>query len=305
MGKGVTVKRNGELLRTLFQILKENLEEGIQAKNAILSVSGRVELTEHEKGNYKNGDQRFPKILRFATVDAVKAGWMVKEKGGIWYITEKGLSAFDKYKDPEEFYSKAKKLYYDWIKEQPGEAGPESEVVDSEDADFAESATVTLEEAEEQAWSEIIRYLEKIDPYKFQDLIAGLLEAMGYYIDWIAPPGPDGGIDIIAGLDPLGTKPPRIKVQVKRKATSITPDEYRAFASLIHTGEVGIYVNSGGFTKPTMEEARKDTQRRIKLINARELVDLWIEYSHKIDPSKRQLLPLKTVHFLDIKQGVI
>lgn len=300
MSKGVTVERCGLLLQILFKILKENQEEGIQARDAIQKVSEKIALTDHEKGNYANGDQRFPKILRFATVDVVKAGWLVKDKGGIWFITEEGLNALEKYKDPVEFYSAAKKLYNDWRREQPKEIFAE-EATNSADADLAESATVTLEEAEEQAWAEIIRYLEKIDPYKLQDLIAAVLEAMGYYIDWIAPPGPDGGIDIIAGLDPLGTKPPRIKVQVKRKAATVTPEEYRAFASLIHSGEVGIFVNIGGFTKPIMEEARKDTQRRIKLINARELVDLWIDNFEKIEQSKRQLLPFKTVHFLDIK----
>jgi predicted Mrr-cat superfamily restriction endonuclease len=37
---------------------------------------------------------------------------------------------------------------------------------------------------------------------------------MDYYV---APPGPDGGIDLIAHTDPLGTTGPRIKVQVKRR----------------------------------------------------------------------------------------
>jgi restriction system protein len=52
-------------------------------------------------------------------------------------------------------------------------------------------------------------------PYDTQDLVAGLLKALGYHIEWVSPPGKDGGIDIIAHIDPLGTRPPRIKVQVK------------------------------------------------------------------------------------------
>jgi len=38
---------------------------------------------------------------------------------------------------------------------------------------------------------------------------------MGYHVAWVAPPGPDGGVDVIAQSDPLGINGPRIKVQVK------------------------------------------------------------------------------------------
>ncbi len=55
-------------------------------------------------------------------------------------------------------------------------------------------------------------------PYDFQKLVAALLEAMDYHVLWVAPPGPDRGIDMIAHTDPLGTTSPRIKVQVKRQA---------------------------------------------------------------------------------------
>jgi hypothetical protein len=42
-----------------------------------------------------------------------------------------------------------------------------------------ESATVTFEAAEEQAWGEIEQYLLSMAPYKFQGLVADLLKAMG------------------------------------------------------------------------------------------------------------------------------
>jgi restriction system protein len=51
-------------------------------------------------------------------------------------------------------------------------------------------------------------------PYDFQDLVAALLEAIGYHVLWVAPPGPDKGVDIIAGSDQLGIEDPRINVQV-------------------------------------------------------------------------------------------
>ena len=61
----------------------------------------------------------------------------------------------------------------------------------------------TIEEAEEAAWAEIEKYLQNMPPYDFQNLVAAPLRAMDYHVSWIAPPGPDKGIDILAHTDPL------------------------------------------------------------------------------------------------------
>ena len=84
--------------------------------------------------------------------------------------------------------------------------------------DMATDAASTLEEAEETAWTQIEQYVQGMNPYDLQKLVAALLRAMGYHVSWIAPPGPDKGIDLLAHNDPLGTSTPRIKVQVKRRA---------------------------------------------------------------------------------------
>jgi len=62
---------------------------------------------------------------------------------------------------------------------------------------------LTIEEVEDLAREQIQAILEAINPYGFQDLVADLLIAMGYYIYWVAPPGKDGGIDIIAYWDSM------------------------------------------------------------------------------------------------------
>jgi hypothetical protein len=104
--------------------------------------------------------------------------------------------------------------------------------VDQDDTD--ESRTATFEEAEETAWEQIRTHLAEMPPYEFQDLVAALLKAMGYHVLWVAPPGPDRGIDMIAHTDPLGTTSPRIKVQLKR-----TPGEQdvRAGDPVVHGGD--------------------------------------------------------------------
>ncbi len=54
MGKGITRERTGYLLQELFKVLVSN-PDGIQARNAIETLVGKIDLTEHEKGEYENG----------------------------------------------------------------------------------------------------------------------------------------------------------------------------------------------------------------------------------------------------------
>lgn len=290
MSKGVTRERSGLHLQSLLKLLIAN-PDGLQARVAIETLANQLDLTEHEKGEYETGGRRFDKMLRFATVDAVKAGWMIKNKG-IWTVTEEGKEALASFPDPEKFYREASRLYRKWRLSQP-----ESEVDEEAPSQILE-ARITYEEAEEQAWREISGYLEAIDPYELQNLVAGLLEAMGYHVAWIAPPGKDGGVDIVAWNDPLGTVPPRIKVQVKRRKDNIRVEELRSFIAVVSEDEVGIFVTTGGFTKEAEELARSQERRKITLVDNQKLVELWIEYNDKLEKDKRGLLPLKPIYFL-------
>lgn len=200
----VTRKRTGKFVRRLFEILIAN-SQGVPAKQALKQVQDSFDLTEYEAGYYDSGAQRFEKIVRFATVDCVKAGWMQKNKG-IWTVTDEGIDAFNKYVEPEQFYGKAGELYRQWKKAQDTH-DPDPEKEESE-----KEVRITFETAEEAAWSEVKEYLGSMNPYEFQELVADLLRAMGFYSSWVAPPGKDGGTDIVAYPDPLGTTSPRVKV---------------------------------------------------------------------------------------------
>jgi len=142
------------------------------------------------------------------------------------------------------------------------------------------------------------KVVEQINPYEFQSMVAALLRAMGYHINWIAPPGKDGGVDILVTGDPLGTRPPRIKVQVKRQKQSVNVDGLRAFLSLLGDDDVGVFVNTGGFTKDAQDSARAQERRRVTLLDLDALVDLWIEHYKKLDDAARRKLPLRPIYFL-------
>ncbi len=82
---------------------------------------------------------------------------------------------------------------------------------------------ITLERVEEMALASLTRHVLRKNPYEFQDLVAALLRGMGYFTLFVAPRGKDGGIDIVAYRDPLGTETPRIKVQVKHRPDTKAP----------------------------------------------------------------------------------
>jgi restriction system protein len=290
----VTQRRYGEFLRKLFEVLMKQ-PDGLQARDAIQAVESQVTLTEYERGEYESGGRRFDKMLRFATLDTVKAGWLLKSKGR-WSVTEEGRAAYQTYRDPEAFARRALQLYNEWRRSQP--AAEAEDVGDGTNDASAKAITVTYEQAEEQAWSEIERHLASMPPYEFQELVAALLRAMGYHVGWVAPPGRDGGIDVLAFNDPLGTRLPRIKVQVKRQQSKVAVDGLRAFMAVLGAEDVGIFVNAGGFTRDAEDEARLQQTRRVTLLDLERLIDLWTEHYAKLDDVSRRLLPLQPIYFL-------
>lgn len=292
----ITRKRTGQFLRKLFEFLMGH-PEGLQAGDALAQVRQSFELSEYEKGTYGSGEPRFDKIVRFATVDCVKAGWLLKNKGQ-WTISDAGKAAYAKFKDPEVFYKEAVKLYREWKHGRIPILTGESKL--SEDAEPDDKAvSITFEQAEEQAWQEVRQYLETMPPYDFQALVAALLKGMGYHIAWIAPPGRDGGVDIQAQNDPLGAKPPRIKVQVKRLTTQkVSVEGLRSFLALLGEDDVGLFVSMAGFTKEAEDLARTQEKRRVTLVDLERLFDLWVEHYSKLDESARRSLPLQPIYFL-------
>lgn len=291
----ITRKRTGEFLRELFGILAKS-PSPIKASKALQLLREQFQLTEYESGIFPSGGPRFEKIVRFATVDCVKAGWMEKSKGH-WTLTDPGKKALEEFKDPEKFYREAGKLYRAWKNTSLGDQA-DIENFSGEDNGGQGSATITFEEVDEQAWGQIENHLGKIPPYDFQQLVAGLLRAMGYHVSWVAPPGKDGGVDIIATQDPLGIKPPRIKVQVKRQQQPVSVDGLRAFISVLGEGDVGVFVSLGGFTKDAEAVARNQETKKVTIIDSEKLTDLWIEFHHKLEENVRGLFRLRPIYFL-------
>ncbi|MDX9689639.1 MAG: restriction endonuclease [Alphaproteobacteria bacterium] len=293
----ISMNRTSELVHKLFFILIQE-PEGLKARVALERLASSVTLTEHEAGMYQSGTRRFEKIVRFATIDCVKAGWLIKQRG-MWLVSDDGARAFKEYKDPETFYRQACRLCREWKAQQEGSQPDLSclnEPIEVEAAE--ESRSITFEQADEQAWTEVERFLKGMNPYEFQEVVADLLRAMGQYVAWVSPPGKDGGIDILAYPDPLGTKSPRLKVQVKRRSDQrVDLDGVKSFAATINHDDAGVFVCTSGFTKDAEEFVRRE-QRRIMLIDLDRFFELWTQFYDKLDDQARRRFPLTPIYFL-------
>ena len=266
----------------------------MRAAKVIERVRESLPPTPSEEGVYEtSGTEKYGKILRFMTIAPVKAGWLVKSKG-IWTITEEGRTALATYTAPSELMAEANKKYNAWLRSREVEPGEMNDVLPEN------VSSATLEEAEEQSWRDVSEFLAAMPPYEFQDLVAALLKAMGYHIAWVAPPGRDGGIDIIAHIDPLGAQGPRMKVQVKRRSDKVGVVELRSFLAVISERDIGVYVSLGGFSSEAQALANQEQLRRLTLIDGQLLFDLWIENLASMTAEDKLRMPLKPIYFLNL-----
>ena len=128
-----------------------------------------------------------------------------------------------------------------------------------------------------------------------QELVAGLLRAMGYKTE-VSAVGPDRGKDIVASPDGFGIESPRIIVEVKHRKESMGSQAIRSFLGGRHKDDKGLYVSTGGFSKDAHYEAER-ANIPLTLLNLDALVSKLLEHYDQIEPEIQRLVPLKKVYW--------
>jgi len=283
-----------KLIFEVFRILKEQGGE-LQGKQVLQKVSQRVPLDDWAKEQYeKSGYIRWESITHFYSIDCMKAGWLLK-KNGIWYLTPEGERAIALGED--HLLTKARELYKIWKRNRTVVLDTGHEIPE-EEAELSPSQVQTIDQYESAALEGLKSYVDSLNPYEFQDLVAALLRGMGYYTPFVAPKGKDGGVDIIAYRDPLGTVTPRIKVQVKHREVKATVAELRQLMGLLQKdGDVGIFISTGGFTPDTKTTAQS-SHVHVELIDFDRFIGLWKDFYEKMPDEDKKRLPLTPIYFL-------
>lgn len=277
-------------MHAALSVLKKNGGEML-SRPLMDEVEKLITFTPWELETTTRGGIRWQNIYHFSSVDYVRAGYLIK-KNGTWYITPEGEKAI--LLPPEEMENNAIQAYRKWRKENPSVDNPDDieEIVESKET------ILNLEELEERALTGIRDYIRKKNPYEFQDLVAALLRAMDYHTPFVAPRGKDGGVDVLAYVDPLGAQTPRIKVQVKHYPDNpIGVKEIRSLVGILRDGDIGLFVTSGTFSPSAKQEA-STSKEYVKLIDGDEFITLWQNYYAKMTDEDKNLLPLKRIAFL-------
>lgn len=273
-------------------ILKKNSGE-MRGREVVAEVEKTLTFNDWEKARFeKSGYIRWQSVLHFYTIDCIKAGYLIKKKG-IWYLTPEGEEALKL--GQLGLLNAAQQAYRKWRRNTPTESGPEEQKAGEEET---QTAIIGLDEVEQLAQDSLTAHINKKNPYEFQELVAALLRGMGYYTPFVSPRGKDGGVDIIAYRDPLGTVSPRIKVQVKHRESPATVQEIRQLMGLLQReGNVGIFLSTGGFTSDAVATAR-DSHVHVELIDLPRFLSLWEEFYQKLPDEDKSKLPLLSINFL-------
>lgn len=169
---------------------------------------------------------------------------------------------------------------------------PEEKEGDTENEDVS----ILKEDIKEKSIEFIKDKVNTLDPYEMQDLVAGLLRAMGYKT-LVSPRGSDRGKDIIASPDGLGLEDPVILVEVKhRPNTTMGSQEIRSFKGALKKTNRGIYVSTGGFTTDAKYEAER-SEIPIILMDLDRLVKFIMQYYDNFDNDARTLIPLTKIYW--------
>lgn len=145
-----------------------------------------------------------------------------------------------------------------------------------EDYTPEEAINKSISTIEKKLSDELLAKLRTVDSYRFEQIVADLLVAMGYGALTVTQKSSDGGIDAIVNEDRLGLD--KIFVQAKRYAVDNIVNELaiRNFAGALATGNVskGIVVTTSSFSQKAKDSV---ASLQIRLIDGDQLAQLMIE----------------------------
>ncbi len=187
----------------------------------------------------------------------------------------------------------------DAVRQSEPDPGPPGEIADvssDETVDETLDAVSPDTPLPERALDEIRDAVrERFTGHDFARLIDGILSAQGYITQRSAP-GPDGGVDILAGRGLLGFDEPRLCVQVKATAAVADVKVVRELQGAMQSfgANHGLFVCWGGFTRDARTWAR-DNHFNVRLWDADDVVEALQDVYDKLAEEIRAEIPLKQV----------
>lgn len=172
---------------------------------------------------------------------------------------------------------------------------------DDLDGDVVDPAPVpTLESIRDRVRTHLV---ENFKGHQLTELVAEILRVEGYVCE-VSPPGPDQGVDIIAGRGPLGLDPPTLIAEVKSEAGQIGSQVVRGLQGAMsqHRADQGLLVAWGGLNRQARAEIRTD-RLSIRVWEADDVLEHLFDVYDRLPDNLRNAIPLKRAWVLDDETG--
>ncbi len=176
---------------------------------------------------------------------------------------------------------------------------PDIALKPSKNGPVGNDADNTTPDLEQAAHDQIVAHIQsRFSGHGLSRLVEAVLNAEGW-VTKLSPPGPDGGVDILAGRGSLGLDQPRLCVQVKSQPAPADVTVYRTLQGSMQSfkAEQGLLVAWGGFNKAVQNES-KQGYFAVRLWESRDLVEAIYRNYERLPAEIQADLPLKRVWVL-------
>ena len=176
-----------------------------------------------------------------------------------------------------------------------GKSDPMFQPIPGGEAGDGEDGEESLD-IEQAARDQLLQYIQqKFTGHQLAELVDAVLQAEGY-LTRVSPPGPDGGVDILAGSGPLGFGDPRMCVQVKSSQSPADVTILRGLQGILQNfrADQGLLVCRGGYKSSVLQEARQSFFQ-IRLWDSGDLLRAIFKNYDKFPDQLQAELPLKRI----------
>ena len=234
-----------------------------------------------------NGLPRWRMYAQFFSVDAVKAGFLLKDRG-MWSLTESGKQAL--LLGERGYFFKAQQGYKSWKTAQLPDSAVSKVLGGLVTAAEVEVETLPPEvrletlkrEVDSALAAEILVNIKSCSPVYFERLVVQLMIQMGYggsreEAGKAVGRSGDGGIDGIINEDRLGLD--AIYLQAKRWEGVVGRPEIMRFVGALagQRATKGVFITTSRFTQEAKDYA-STSQYKVVLMDGERLADLMIEH---------------------------
>lgn len=270
-----------------------------EAKVAIADSLGLTEELRNET-TPKHKENKIEGRIGFALSHLKIAGLLTQSDRGSFVITEEGKKLLNNMPkvltqqyliDNYPLYSNNVEKNKEASKQKNKSADDELNINNYTPIEIIENAN---EKLVSQLALDLLEKLHNVDPFRFEFIVAELLEKMGYGDLTVTKKSGDGGIDAIVNEDKLGLD--KILIQAKRyKENNIVNEKtVRDFLGALAAEQVqkGIIVTTSVFAEKAKVTARQ-SDKKVVLIDGTKLATLLIE--NNIGVNLEKTIHIKTI----------